>query len=71
MKSGGPVVGPSPDERAQQDLEDLRSELLHEIQDGDEMEDERVEDVSLQVARVRLWPYSRSRALQAAPAAQN
>lgn len=71
MKSREPVVGPSPDEQAQQDLEDLRAELLHEIQDGDEMEDERVEAVSLQVARVRRWPYSRSRALQTSPTAQN
>ena len=49
MKSAGAVVGPSPDEQAQQDLEDMRAELLHEIQDGDEAEDERVEVVSLQV----------------------
>ena len=71
MKSREPVVGPVADEQAQQDLEDMRAELLHEIQDGDEMEDERVEVVSFQVARVRPWPYSRSRALQTSPAVQN
>ncbi len=71
MKSRRPVVGPSPDEQAQRDLEDLRAELLHEIQDGDEMEDERVEVVSLQVARVRRWPATHMRALQTIPAAKN
>jgi hypothetical protein len=71
MESRTPVVGPSSDEWAQQDLEDMRSELLHEIQDGDEMEDERVEAMSLQVARVRPWPHSRSRARQVIPAAHN
>jgi hypothetical protein len=53
MKSREPVVGPVADEQALQDLEDMRAELLHEIQDGDELEDERVEVVSFQVARVR------------------
>jgi hypothetical protein len=68
VQSRGPVVGPSPDEQAQQDLEDMRAELLHEIQDGDEAKDEQVEAVSLQVARVRRWPGKRARALQTIPA---
>lgn len=71
MKSQAPAVGPTSDEQALQDLEDLRAELLHEIQDGDELEDERIEAVSLQVARVRRWPSSRARALQMTPAAQS
>jgi hypothetical protein len=71
MKSGEPVVGPSPDEQAQRDLEDMRTELLHEIQDGDEMEDEQVEVVSLQVARVRRRPAKQVRALQTIPATKN
>jgi hypothetical protein len=70
MKSLATVVGPSPDEQAQQDLEDMRAELLHEIQDGDEMEDERVEAVSLQVARVRPRQRRRLLAPQGDPAAQ-
>lgn len=56
MKSRARVVGPSPDAQAQQDLEDMRAELLHEIQDGDAMEDERVEVVSAQIARNRKRP---------------
>ncbi len=71
VKSRGQVVGPSPADQAQQDLADLRAELLHEIQDGDEMEDERVEVMSLQVARVRRWPATHMRALQTIPAAKN
>jgi hypothetical protein len=71
MKSRRPAVGPSPDEQAQQELEDIRVELLHEIQDGDEMQDEQVEAVSLQVARICRWPYSRARALQTIPVALN
>jgi hypothetical protein len=53
MKSRALVVGPSPDAQMQQDLEDMRTELLHEIQDGDEAEDERVEIVSFQIARTQ------------------
>ena len=71
MKSPRPVVGPSPDEQAQQDLEDMRAELLHEIQDGDEMEDDRVEVVSLQLARVRRQPAAHRRALEIVPDAKN
>ncbi len=52
MKTKGPLLLPAPDEQVQQDLEDMRAELLHELQDGDEAEDEQVEDVSLQVACV-------------------
>lgn len=71
MRSRGPVVGPFPDQQAEQDLEDMRAELLHEIQDGDEMEDERVEVMSQQVARSRPRSYSRSRALQIIPLARS
>jgi hypothetical protein len=52
MKPAGPVVGPLRDEQAQQDIEAMQAELLHDIQDGDEAEDEQVETVSHQLARI-------------------
>jgi hypothetical protein len=68
MKSRA-LVGPSADAQTQRDLEDMRAELLHEIQDGDEGEDERVEVVSFQVALIRGRPAKEAPAREALTAA--
>ncbi len=71
MKPAGPVVGPLPDEQAQQDIRAMQAELLHDIQDGDAAEDEQVEAVSHQLARMRREPAEQPRARHAAVATRN
>ncbi len=64
MKLLGPPVGLPPDEQTLQAWEDMRAELLHEIQDGGSMQDEQVEDVSRAMACFHRWPFTQPFALQ-------
>jgi hypothetical protein len=71
MKVLRPAVSLSPDEETLQAWEDMRAELLHEIQDGEAMQDEQVEAVSLVVATVHRWPFTRAFALQTVSVSKN
>jgi hypothetical protein len=71
MKPSGTVVGPPPGEQAQQDVEDMRAELLHDLRDGDEAEDDLVEVVSSLVARLHRGPARQVRARRTIPATKN
>jgi hypothetical protein len=71
MKVLRPAVSLSPDEETLQTWEDMRAELLHEIQDGEAMQDEQVEAVSLVVATVHRWPFTQAFALQTVSVSKN
>jgi hypothetical protein len=71
MKFLKPAVSLSPDEETLQAWENMRAELPHEIQDGEAMQDEQVEAVSLLMASVHRWPSTQAFALQTVSVSKN